>query len=126
MKKRFLIVLILIAAMIYGCAGMKAKTVTGYEALGITIKEIRDTASNMCDEGKLREKDCQEIRALYNKARLTYISAGDMLIIYLNAEDAVKKQKTYEAYQSLINDANKLAFELIDLAIKLGIKEGSW
>ena len=107
---------------IINCAGWKSKAVTGYEAIGITLTEIKTEAEKQCLAGTLKSEDCEQIKGIYNKARLAYITAGNALIVAMNTEDTALKQKSMDAYLDAVNQVSQLSFELIDLAIKLGVK----
>lgn len=118
---RIAVLLFLIIALI-SCAGWKSKATTGYEAIGLTLTEIKVEAEKQCITGTLKVQDCEQIKAIYNKARISYITAGNALIVAMNTEDSVLKQKSMDAYLNTVDEASKLSFELIDLAIKLGVK----
>lgn len=114
----------LLAFSFVSCATWKQTAVTGYEVTGVTLTEIHSTAKSMCGQGTLQADDCEKIKSLYSKARLAYITAGDALTAAINAEDAVTKQKSFEAYQKSIIEVSNLVPQLLKLAEELGIKTG--
>lgn len=126
MRKYRIVSIIILLCFLCACAGCavgtKSKVITGYEATGMTLAEIKNSAENLCLKGTLMPEDCKYIKELYTKARASYIVAGDMLILSLETEDAIIKQKSFEAYQKALNEASELLVELLDLALKLGIK----
>ena len=125
MKKILIISLIVILSFsLISCATWKSNITTGYEATGMTLKEIHDTAKAMCAAGTLSAADCAQVKDIYDKARDAYITAGDALIVAINTEDAVTKENNLQAYQHAISDVSQLVPKLIKLAGQLGIKTG--
>lgn len=124
MKKIIGIGVILLLMLSLACATWKTNITTGYEVTGITLKEIHDTAKGMCDAGTIKPENCVTIKDIYTKARLAYITAGDALIVAMETEDAVVKEKSLEAYKIATNELSQLIPKLVKLAGELGIKTG--
>lgn len=124
-QARLLIITALILALaVSGCATWKQNVAVGYEATGITLKEVRDAARYMCDTGVIKPGDCAQIKDIYTKARSAYILSGDMLVLAIRAEDPIKQKEYMDLYRIAVQDVSKLLPQLIKLATDLGIKIG--
>ena len=122
----FLLAISLVLASVFGCAGTNAKAnaVASYEATGGILTDIQASAKSMCDAGTISAQDCAKLKASYNKTRTAYISAGNMLIVAINAEDAITREKSLAAYSAALSDVAALVPELMRTATELGIITG--
>jgi len=117
-----ILIIMLSVLLIVSCAIWKGKATVGYEAAALTLKEIHDQGKSLCEQGKIGASDCENLKSTYNKAREVYIASGDALIAAINAEDAVTREKSLDAYQKSIAEFSQLSIKLIRLASNLGIK----
>lgn len=112
MKKLFkmFLVVALILTVTVGCASWKKltadeKLTAGYITTGQSLVGIHSTWQILRTNGKVTDAQNDKFNDLFNKAKLTYKTLGDMEILIINTSDMVKKNE----YQAIFNEAaNKM------------------
>lgn len=118
MRKKYSIVLLVIClSLLIGCASTnwKEQVTTGYEAVGVGLTTVRDSAKSGCANGVFTVAECAKIKDAYIKAQLVYINAWNALILSMNVQDSVIQKKLIEDYQKYINDFAVMLPDLLNL-----------
>lgn len=123
-KAVMMAVILLIAFSLISCATWKEGSTLGYETTGMMLKEIHDSAKSLCDSGTLKAEDCENIKVIYGRARAAYITSGDALIMAINADDAIMREKNLDAYKKSLSEISVLVPKLIKLLGDMGISIG--
>ncbi len=120
MKKYSQIVLIIfIMFILITCAGQTQKTtLTSYEMTGITLEEFHKTAEGLCDAKKISAKDCNDMVAIYAKARNTFQLAGDAIVLAGKATDSVVQKRYIDISTEFMNDVLVLIEQIKNLIDK--------
>ncbi len=124
MKRKVLVGLLAMVMLVglMGCAtGTKGKLVSSYELAGTTLKMAYNVAKPACDANQLPADKCIQIKKIYNDARMTYLLAGDSLILAVEIDDLVKRQVALNEYQNLATQFTQNTSNLINLLVQLGI-----
>ncbi len=122
--RRFRISIVMILAMVIltACAtGTKGKLVSSYELAGTTLKAGYAVAKPACDAGQLPVDKCVQLKKIYNDTRGAYLLAGDYLILAIETDDLVKRQKFLEEYQGIVSQYTVGTTNLLNLLIQLGV-----
>lgn len=123
MKKIFVVILTLVVLFLSGCATTGTPTgagqdialtiVTDYKIAGVTIEGLHKTIATMCSSGKIGASDCAKFKVIYNdKVQPIYKAAGNVIVTYLDAKDAIDKKTNMEAYQKAMGSLAVLISEL--------------
>jgi len=116
---RKLVVMLLCMGLV-GCATMKP-AVTGYVIGSTTLRQIHDTGVMMEQSGQLAGDRLVQIKQIYNDTRKCWFTAGDVLVVAIQTNDAVLKNEMMAKYDELLTQYNELANKLIMLASDFGI-----
>ena len=95
-----LLALIMLIGLIFSCsscANRRHVIVTGYQGLGITIETLGKSLKVLCDEGKIKQNECQNIGKIYNNVVNAYKDLGDMYakVIESGSDEDVKNYKAH-------------------------------
>jgi len=115
--KMFLVVA-LVMSVIVGCASWKKlstdeKLTAGYITTGQSLVGIHATWQILRTNGKVNDAQNTKFTELFNKAKLTYKTLGDMEVLIINTSDMVKKNE----YQAIFNEA---ANQMPDILRQIG------
>ena len=122
--RRFKISVVIFLAMVIlvACAtGTKGKLVSSYELAGTTLKVGYAVAKPACDTGQLPADKCVQIKKIYNDTRSAYLLAGDSLLLAIETDDLIKRQKFLEEYQRIVAQYTAGTTNLLNLLIQLGV-----
>ena len=115
----FLVIPILLAMfLVVGCTTDKAwrkAAVDSYEILGISIGATPTVAENLKASGTITDEQLVRVKAVYNKAKLTYKALGDALKLASAADTEVKKEAALQDYTKLLADFNALSVQIVNL-----------
>jgi len=106
------------------CATWKGNATTAYQGIGLSGAEICSQAKGLCENNTLKETDCIKIKILCNKARESYIVAGNALSAAIETDSAITKNQNMTAYTAALNELTALIPEIVKLAASLGITGG--
>ena len=92
-----LLVCMVFCIFVYGCANKRPVVVASYEGLGTTTTSVVKAAKILCEEGKIKQEDCNQIKKIYNDIRRSYIDAGDLYIkvIETGSDEAITNYKAH-------------------------------
>lgn len=105
------------------CGSWQKTTVVSYDVGSITLKVAKDTSKLMCDNGQLNSVQCERLKNYYNKARISFIVAGDILKLIVQTDDSMKDKELKLQYQIKIDDFKKMGNDFFDLAYQWKITE---
>ena len=130
MKRKILVGLlaIMLLAGLVGCSSDKAwrrATVDSYEILGAGIGATKPTVEALRAANIITDEQLAKVKAIENKAKATYASAGSALKLASAAETEAKKELALQEYTKLLADFKKLLLEITDLINSFSTKKVS-
>ena len=92
-----LILVIFLSLGVISCAHKRPIVVASYEGLGTTISSVGKAAKVLCEEEKIKQKDCNRIKDVYNQIVASYKDAGDLYVevIKTGSDEAVSNYKAH-------------------------------
>jgi len=104
--------------LVVGCTTDKAwrkATVDTYEILGISIGATPSITESLKTSGAITDEQLAKVKAVYNKAKLIFKSAGDALKLASAADTELKKEAALQNYTKLLADFNALSVQIVNL-----------
>ena len=111
---------IFIMVMLASCASMqkvqsgdwRATAYLAYASTGDVLEAVRTTAKSAGDAGMITPAKLAEIGALYTKARTSYRTAGDTLILASDIQDDVSRGELLKQVGTLLDEAKAVALQI--------------
>ncbi len=119
MRTRLLVVPIILACFLMGCATWKSEMTRAYKATGTLGESYRVTALGSCDQKLLTPNVCARLKDLNNEARAIWLRAGDLLKLAVKVEDSVQRQELLVRYNGLLAEFNKVFLDFVKLSQQL-------
>lgn len=107
MYKRKLVLLVLVMFVLASCASMETKDwrqtiYLSYATTGNILESCRVTAKQAQAQGYLTAEQIEKIKVNYEFARSIYRTAGDLLILASDTEDAAKRDELVAKFKTLM------------------------
>lgn len=104
-----------------GCNKEKMAVAT-YEGVGQVLIEFKSEVELKYKAGEVNEEFYNKAKNAYNKARASYILAGDTLALIIELEDAIQRQALFSESLKHLDEAKNIITSVLAILESNGIK----